>query len=100
MPLTASQAARRFHVKGRQQMREHRPPDSSALTGALSWACLLTAVGGPLLVPLYMAEQPLLGGWPLFYWYQLMWIPLSAILLTGAYLLTRHKDARRRARKR
>lgn len=81
-------------------MRKQPQFDRSAVAGVLSWACLLTAVAGPLLVPLYMTDQPRLNGMPFFYWYQLMWIPLSAGLLTGAYLLNRHKDAKARSSRR
>jgi hypothetical protein len=32
---------------------------------------------------------PVLGGFPFFYWYQLMWVPIVAILSAAAYLLSR-----------
>jgi membrane protein implicated in regulation of membrane protease activity len=52
---------------------------------------LLLVVGtvGTLIVPVYARTTPTLGGFPFFYWYQLIWIPLVAILATLAYLLTR-----------
>ncbi|WP_285702918.1 DUF3311 domain-containing protein [Microtetraspora sp. NBRC 16547] len=56
------------------------------------WTCLLAAFLGPLLVPLYVREQPRLGGLPLFYWSQLIWIPLSAFLLVSAYFLARRRE--------
>jgi Protein of unknown function (DUF3311) len=39
------------------------------------------------LVPIYSRETPKLGGWPFFYWYQVMWVLLTPIMTYGAYLL-------------
>ncbi|MEV6106153.1 DUF3311 domain-containing protein [Streptomyces sp. NPDC051940] len=54
--------------------------------------CLAAAVAGPLLTPVFMREEPRLFGWPLFYWYQFLWVPLGAALLTCAYLLRRRAE--------
>jgi hypothetical protein len=40
-------------------------------------------------VPLYARTGPRLGAFPFFYWYQLAWIPLVAILGAVSYLLVR-----------
>jgi hypothetical protein len=40
-------------------------------------------------VPFYNHTSPMLGGFPFFYWYQLMWVPIVAILSAAAYLLNR-----------
>jgi hypothetical protein len=50
---------------------------------------LAIGVAGTLVVPLYARTGPQLGAFPFFYWYQLAWIPLVAILSTAAYLLVR-----------
>jgi membrane protein implicated in regulation of membrane protease activity len=50
---------------------------------------LVVGIAGTLIVPVYARTTPTLGGFPFFYWYQLVWIPLVAILATLAYLLTR-----------
>jgi Protein of unknown function (DUF3311) len=59
----------------------------------VTWAiiAILLAVGvaGPLVVPLYARTAPKLGPFPFFYWYQLVWVPLVAILAFAAYLLAR-----------
>ena len=44
---------------------------------------------GLLWVPFYNFANPPFLGFPFFYWYQLAWIPLVAILSTIAYLLVR-----------
>jgi hypothetical protein len=38
-----------------------------------------------LAVPLYNTREPALWGFPFFYWYQLMWLPLSALLTYLVY---------------
>ena len=50
---------------------------------------LLLGVVGTLIVPVYARTSPKWGPFPFFYWYQLAWIPLVAILSTIAYLLVR-----------
>jgi membrane protein implicated in regulation of membrane protease activity len=58
---------------------------------------LLVGIAGTLVVPLYARATPKLGAFPFFYWYQLVWIPLVAILATVAYLLARRATGRRPA---
>lgn len=44
-----------------------------------------------LLAPVaYARATPYLFGWPFFYWYQFVWIPLSAACTGTVYLRTRH----------
>jgi len=38
-----------------------------------------------LWVPFYNKALPELAGIPFFYWYQLMWIPLGALILLPVY---------------
>lgn len=38
-----------------------------------------------LCVPLYNVREPMLWGFPFFYWYQLMWLPLSALITYFVY---------------
>ena len=38
-----------------------------------------------LAVPLYNVREPTLLGFPFFYWYQLMWLPLSALITYIVY---------------
>ncbi|MEV4335399.1 DUF3311 domain-containing protein [Streptomyces sp. NPDC049597] len=42
-----------------------------------------------LWVSSYARTGPDLGGAPFFYWYQLLWIPITAASILGAYLLLR-----------
>jgi hypothetical protein len=50
---------------------------------------LAAAVIGTLWVPFYNHLTPTLGDFPFFYWYQLMWVPIVAILAAASYLLSR-----------
>ena len=53
-------------------------------------AVLLAAVlVGTLWVPFYNRTTPAWGGWPFFYWYQLLWVPVVALVSWCAYLLSK-----------
>ena len=41
--------------------------------------------------PFYNRIEPTLGGMPFFYWYQLLWVPISAIITGIVYLKTEGK---------
>tara|TARA_R110000868_G_scaffold21816_3_gene90393 strand:+ start:765 stop:995 length:231 start_codon:yes stop_codon:yes gene_type:complete len=43
---------------------------------------------GVLWVPSYNTLEPALGGIPFFYWYQMAWILISAVLTFTVYILT------------
>ena len=43
-------------------------------------------------VPFYNRPLPDLIGIPFFYWYQLLWIPLGAVLLLPIYLAERRAE--------
>lgn len=45
-----------------------------------------------LWVPFYASSTPSLAGIPFFYWYQFLWIPLSAVLTATVYFVTREPD--------
>ena len=49
---------------------------------------LLIAVLGTLIVPIYARSTPKLGSFPFFYWYQLLWVPIVAILTAICYLIS------------
>ena len=58
---------------------------------------LLLAIVVPLLVPTYSRRDPELWGFPFFYWYQLAWVFLAAILVGSAFLLVRRDEREHRA---
>ena len=51
------------------------------------WARLLLLLpfAAMLWVPSYNSADPVWLGIPFFYWYQLLWIPLSSVLLVIVY---------------
>ncbi len=52
----------------------------------LSYLLLLVPFLGVLWVPFYNRAEPSLAGIPFFYWYQLVWIVLGALILLPAFL--------------
>jgi len=57
------------------------------------WHLLLLAPFiGTLWVPFYNAIDPRLAGIPYFYWYQLSWIGISAVVTAVVYFATRRPD--------
>jgi Protein of unknown function (DUF3311) len=54
------------------------------------WAILLFVPFVALLwVPFYNSTEPTLFGFPFFYWYQFLWVPITSILILIVYLKTR-----------
>jgi hypothetical protein len=49
---------------------------------------LLLPLAGTLVPPLYNTEDPALAGIPFFYWYQLLWVPLSVLCTWIVYRKT------------
>ena len=74
-------------------MAQSRPARTRIRTWIVISVLLAAALIGTLWVPFYNHLTPALGGFPFFYWYQLMWVPIVAILSAVAYLLS--KVARR-----
>ena len=55
------------------------------------WLLLIPFIG-LLWVPFYNVRSPELFGFPFFYWYQLLWVPLSSIITWVAWRLTRREQ--------
>jgi hypothetical protein len=51
----------------------------------LLWLLLLLPYVGLLWVPFYNQRDPALFGFPFFYWYQLAWVPLTALITWIVY---------------
>ena len=55
------------------------------------WLLLIPLVG-VLIPPIYNYEDPTFIGIPFFYWYQLVWVPISVLVTATVYRKTRrHK---------
>lgn len=81
-------------------MAQPAPSRKSPATRGAVAVLLSVAIIGALWVPLYARSMPKLGDFPFFYWYQLIWVPMTAVLCWICYLLLRTNpapDARRAA---
>ncbi len=57
----------------------------------IQWLLLLPFLG-LLWVPLYNRWNPAIFGFPFFYWYQLLWVPITVLLVWGVYRRVSHED--------
>ncbi|MFJ4187654.1 MULTISPECIES: DUF3311 domain-containing protein [unclassified Kitasatospora] len=65
----------------------------------LAGLALLVPIVAMLWVSSYDKTDPAVSGVPFFYWYQLLWVPVSAVFTVAAYLLiNRDEKARKAAR--
>lgn len=53
------------------------------------YALLVLPFAGLLYPPLYASDSPELFGFPFFYWYQLIWVPVTSLLTFAVYRATR-----------
>ncbi|OMI40095.1 hypothetical protein SPAR_07582 [Streptomyces sparsogenes DSM 40356] len=53
--------------------------------------CLIAPFVAMLWVGSYAKIEPTFIGIPFFYWYQMLWVPVSALLTTVAYILVRRE---------
>ena len=74
--------------------RRHTRPAIWTVIGVLLAAVLV----GTLWVPIYNRTTPAWGGWPFFYWYQLLWVPVVALVSWCAYLLSKAAQGGKGAR--
>jgi len=49
------------------------------------WVLLLIPYVALLWLPFYNHRMPALFGFPFFYWYQLLWVPITSLLLYVVY---------------
>jgi protein-S-isoprenylcysteine O-methyltransferase Ste14 len=78
-------------------MTPSTPPGKSPATYAAVTILLAIGIFGTLWVPIYARTTPMWGDFPFFYWYQLIWVPVVAVLSWVCYLLLRTKPASRAA---
>jgi hypothetical protein len=71
-----------------------KSPAKRPATVAVVGVLLTIAIMGSLWVPLFARSQPQLKGFPFFYWYQLILVPVTSLLCWICYLLLRAKPRR------
>lgn len=71
-------------------MPDREMPDRTNGTRDWSWWYLLLLVQfiAVLWVPFYNSAEPSLAGVPFFYWYQLLWVIIGAVLTAVVYFAT------------
>ena len=74
-------------------MAQHASSGKSPATWGAVTVLLAVAIMGTLWVPIYARSLPKLGDFPFFYWYQLIWVPMTAVLCWICYLLLRTKPS-------
>jgi hypothetical protein len=79
-----------------EETSAHRPPIITA-PRILAGLCLLVPFVALLWVGSYSRTTPEFIGIPFFYWYQMLWVPLSAALTWTAYVLVRREERARKA---
>ncbi len=63
---------------------------SSEKKGKWGWyLILLIPFIATLWVPFYNSATPEFAGFPFFYWYMFLWVPLSSVLTAIVYYATR-----------
>ncbi len=67
---------------------EERPARRTSDRSPWYWLLVLPIVL-PLLVPLYNRTEPVLFGWPFFYWIQLVFIGVGVLTTTVVYQKTK-----------
>ncbi len=72
--------------------------EPQARRGGASWWYLLLIIQfvGVLWPPFYNKAEPSLAGMPFFYWYQLLWVIIGAILTAIVYFATEAQARNRR----
>jgi len=108
LPNTDDRCMRR---DSRWQLQAGGPPDNVAIPSpargpgfgglrparVLAALLLLAGIVLPLWVRSYARETPRLWGFPFFYWYQLAWVFIAALLVGSAFALVTHDERIHRA---
>ena len=70
----------------------NRFPEQRQPTFRAWYLLLLLPFIGLLWPPLYARVEPRLWGFPFFYWYQFLWVPVAAVLTAVVYRMTTPRD--------
>ncbi len=80
--------------------RTRRGDTGSAATTVIVAVLVLVPLVALMWVPSYAKNDPELFGFPFFYWYQFLWVFITAALTLVAYLLVRRSDIDRQDQRR
>ncbi len=59
--------------------------------------CVIAPFVAMLWIPSYNKTNPKLLGFPFFYWYQLLWVVITAVLMAVAFQVVKRDNAARQA---
>jgi hypothetical protein len=77
-------------------MPQGDPRSTSPLVRVVVAVLLIAPFAAYLAVPTYAKVKPRLAGFPFFYWWQLLWVIITAVFIGIAYALTRPRGDDRR----
>jgi hypothetical protein len=77
--------------------RRTNPVTAHPITSLAIGVLVTAAILGTLIVPIYARETPYIGDFPFFYFYLLIYMPATALVLWIAMLLQRRLRPRRPA---
>ncbi|MER8068008.1 DUF3311 domain-containing protein [Streptomyces sp. NPDC094034] len=77
------------------EVPEENPPPTVTPARVIIALCLVAPFVALLWVGSYAKLEPTFIGIPFFYWYQMLWVPVSAVLTMTAYQLWK-RDQRSR----
>jgi hypothetical protein len=85
--LTATQYTPCFPpwLKEETPMTDRPQPDDARTSRGWLWIVLLIPYAALLWLPFYNDSHPSFAGFPFFYWYQFLWVPLTSLLLYVVY---------------
>lgn len=72
------------------------PPKTITPLRLLATFCVLAPTVAVIAVPTYNSATPRLGGFPFFYWYQLLLVVATGILMVAAYWAIKIDAGRRK----
>ena len=72
------------------------PASRTGGTGVVVAALLVVGIVVPLLVPIYDTEDPRLFGFPFYYWFQFLLIPIVSVMTYVAFRLSLRSTAKER----
>ena len=73
------------------------PPKVLSPLRLLATFCVLAPTVAVIAVPTYNSSTPKLGGFPFFYWYQLLWVVVTGVLMVLAFWAIKLDEGQRRA---
>lgn len=82
------------------QLEEQPPPPRQQMitvSRVIAGICLVAPFVALLWVSSYSRLTPRFIGIPFFYWYQMAWVPVAALLTYTAYVLVRREERVRKA---